>query len=318
MIKRALGKTGLQVSEVAFGCAEIGMPYGIGVHSASDMLSETEAIRLLQTAFAKGINFFDTARVYGCSENIIGKAFKGSRHQVIIATKCSHFLDADNKIPSCQKLKINIESSLRESLTALQTDYVDIFMLHQADPELLKHDDVKSVFSELKSSGKIRATGVSTYTNHQTAAAIDARCWDVIQIPFNLMDQRQAELFDQAQKNGVGLIVRSVLLKGLLSDKGQNLHPALRKVEEHLQNYQPLMQQLKIDLATLATRFALSFPQVSGVLIGIDHPKYLKQALEIAAVNYLSKTELQQAQALAYPEPEFLNLPNWDKQGWLT
>ncbi|RYE08675.1 MAG: aldo/keto reductase [Sphingobacteriaceae bacterium] len=288
------------------------MPYGISVNSARDMLSEDEAIRLLQTAFAKGINFFDTARAYGSSENIIGKAFKANRNEVIIATKCNHFLDADDKIPSYPQLKINIEASLEESLAALQTDYIDVFMLHQADLELLENETIHLIFSDLKLSGKIRATGVSTYTNVQTAAAIDAGCWDVIQIPFNLMDQRQVELFDKAQQNGVGLIVRSVLLKGLLSDKGQNLHPALRKVEQHLRQYHPLTQQLQVDLATLATRFALSFPQVAGVLVGIDKLNYLEQALEAANGNYLNQTELQQATDLAYPEPAFLNLPESD------
>ncbi len=230
MVKRALGKTGMQVSEIAFGCVEIGMPYGIGVESTRDMLSENEAILLLQTALTKGINFFDTARAYGSSENIIGKAFKANRNEVIIATKCGHFFDNNGKIPSYPQLKIDIEASLEESLAALQTEYIDVFMLHQADFELLKNEAIQSIFSDLKLSGKIRATGVSTYTNAQTSAAIDIGCWDVIQIPFNLMDQRQAELFDKAQQNGVGLIVRSVLLKGFLSDKGQNLHPALRKV----------------------------------------------------------------------------------------
>lgn len=318
MIKRALGKTGMQVSAIAFGCVEIGLPYGIGVNSASDMLSETEAIRLLQTAFEKGINFFDTARAYGASENLIGKAFKSNRDEVIIATKCSHFLDADGTIPSYPDLKSIIKSSLQESLTALQTDYVDIYMLHHADIALLKNENVRAIFTELKSSGKIRATGVSTYTNQQTEMAIDAGCWDVIQIPFNLMDQRQATLFDKAHANGIGLIVRSVLLKGLLSDKGRHLHPALHKVGQHLQQYQPLTQQLNIDLATLATWFALSFPQISAVLVGIDKLSYLGQALEAANGEYLNEAELKQAKGLSYPDPPFLDLPNWDKQGWLT
>lgn len=318
MVKRALGKTGMQVSEIAFGCVEIGMPYGIGVNSAADMLFENQAIKLLQTAFQNGINFFDTARAYGSSENLIGKVFKANRNEVIIATKCNHFLDNSGKIPKYEGLKTIIKASLQESLNALQTDYVDVFMLHQADLNLLKNEDVQAVFTELKSSGQIRATGVSTYTNQQTEAAVDASCWDVVQVPFNLMDQRQEELFDKTQQNGIGLVIRSVLLKGLLSEKGRNLHPALHKVEQHLQQYQPLMQQPNIDLSTLATQFALSFPQISTVLVGIDKFSYLEQALKAANGNYLNKATLQQAKSLAYPEPVFLDLPKWDKEGWLT
>lgn len=317
MIKRALGKTGIHVSEVAFGCVEIGMPYGIGVESVSDMPTELEAIALLQTALQSGINFFDTARAYGASENIIGKAFKNKRSEVIIATKCKHLQNSDGSIPAYEELKQIIENSLQESLVALQTDYIDVFMLHQANVQILQNKDVQSIFASLKEAGLIKATGVSTYTNQETELAINTDVWDVIQLPFNLMDQRQYVLFNQAQANGIGLIIRSVLLKGLLTDKGKNLHPALNKVEEHIQKYDVLTNQSGVNLATLATRFALSFAQVSAILIGIDKLNYLKESLAAANGNYLNEDLLKQAEDLAYPEPEFLDLPHWDREGWL-
>lgn len=317
MIKRGLGKTGIQVSEVAFGCVEIGMPYGIGVKSVNDMLNENEAIELLQTALQSGINFFDTARAYGTSENIIGKAFKNFRGEVIIATKCTHFQNSDGSIPAYEELKQIIENSLQESLAALQTNYIDIYMLHQANVQILQNKDVQSIFTSLKEVGLIKATGVSTYTNQETELAIHTGVWDVVQLPFNLMDQRQSMLFHLAQTNGIGLIIRSVLLKGLLTDKGKNLHPALNKVEQHIQKYNVLTNQLGINVATLATRFALSFPQVSAILIGIDKVNYLKESLVAAGGNYLNEDLLKQAKDLAYPEPEFLDLPHWDQKGWL-
>ncbi len=317
MIKRALGKTGIHISEIAFGCVEIGMPYGIGVESVNDMPTESEAIELLQTALQSGINFFDTARAYGTSENIIGKAFKNKRGEVIIATKCKHFQNSDGSIPAYKELKQIIKSSLQESLTALQTDYVDIYMLHQANVQIIKNKDVQSIFSALKKAGHIKATGVSTYTNEETELAINTKAWDVIQLPFNLMDQQQSVLFNMAQENGIGLIIRSVLLKGLLTEKGKNLHPALNQVEQHIQKYDVLTNQLGVKLSTLATRFALSFPQVSAILIGIDKLSYLKESLAAADGNYLSEDLLKEAERLAYPEPKFLDLPHWDRQGWL-
>ncbi len=318
MIKRALGKTGIQVSEVAFGCVEIGIPYGIGINSAQDMLTEEEAIHLLQTALKLGINFFDTARAYGTSENIIGKAFKHQRSDVVIATKCSHFQRPNGDIPPYQELKQIIENSVQESLTALQTNYVDVYMLHQADERLLRDNNVQAIFAELRSSGLIKATGVSTYTNEQTRLAIDTGCWDVIQVPFNMMDQRQFALFDKANSQGIGLIIRSVLLKGLLSDRGKNLHPALSQVENHIQKYDGLTQSLNVSLPALATQFALSFPQVSAILVGIDKMAYLEQSVQVANDSYLQNPILQQVKDLAYPDPDFINLPLWDREGWLT
>lgn len=305
------------VSEVAFGCVEIGMPYGIGVGSVRDMPTEAEAIHLLQTALKSGINFFDTARAYGTSENIIGKAFKGHRDDVVIATKCAHFQNSDSEIPAYDQLKQIIHQSLNDSLSALQTTYIDIYMLHQADLHILHNPDVVAIFADLKQSGKIKATGVSTYTDEQTALAIENGHWDVIQVPFNLMDQRQAALFNTAHTKGVGIIIRSVLLKGLLSDRGKNLHPALAAVEDHIQKYNVLTQMSGISLSTLATRFALSFPQVSAILVGIDKITYLNQALDAINGEYFNQQLLGMAEQLAYPDPAFLDLPRWDREGWL-
>ena len=84
MNKRMLGQTGIQVSEIAFGGVEIGLPYGIGIKSKADMPSQEESVRLLHTAVDSGINFFDTARMYGLSESIMGNAFKDRRNQVVM------------------------------------------------------------------------------------------------------------------------------------------------------------------------------------------------------------------------------------------
>jgi aryl-alcohol dehydrogenase-like predicted oxidoreductase len=272
----------------------------------------------LHAALDGGINFFDTARLYGESEIIIGKAFYDRRDQVVIATKCKHFRDADGKIPPYEVLKKNIESSLQESLAAMQTDYVDVFMLHQADIAILKNDDVSRVFSELKQAGVIKATGASTYKVEETKLAIESKMWDVVQLPFNLMDQRQLQLFPLAAENGVGLVIRSVLLKGLLSNKGRGLHPALRSVEDHIRKYNSLLDASVPDLPTLATKFALSFTEVSSVLVGIDRKEYLGKSLECADGFYFNEKKLEQTKDLCYPDPEFLDLPKWDRLRWLT
>ena len=317
MKKRTLGKSGISVSEIAFGGVEIGIPYGIGVKSAADMLPVMEAIRLLHTALASGINFFDTARLYGESEKIIGQAFHGMREQVVICTKCRHLTNQDGNLPPEHKLKTLIESSLDESLTALQTDYVDVLMLHQATSGILHNDAIPVIFENLKKSGKIRATGISTYIPEETKQAIESGVWDVIQLPFNMMDQRQKEFFPLAEKNGVGLVIRSVLLKGLLSSKGKNLHPALSGVEKHIKRYDRLLEGVAYPLSTLAVKFVLSFSGIATALVGIDSFEYLQQALDAANGEYLDENQLELALKLAFADPEFINLPYWDKMNWL-
>jgi aryl-alcohol dehydrogenase-like predicted oxidoreductase len=315
--KRTLGKTGICVSEISFGGVEIGTPYGIGIKSKEDMLSEPDAVKLLHAAVDSGINFFDTARMYGESEKIMGTAFTDRRDKVVLCTKCKRLADSNGNIPASRDLKNRIETSLDESLNMLQTDYVDVFMLHQASIQILHHETIAEAFSDLKKKGKIRATGVSTYTNNETRLAIESGTWDVIQLPFNLVDQRQKAFFSVAKEKGIGIVIRSVLLKGLLSAKGKNLHPELKKVEEHIRSYNRLLESENDSLSALATKFVLSFPEISAALIGIDNMKYLRQSLKAANGIYLEENKLKTAEELAYPEPEFINLPHWDKMNWL-
>ncbi len=318
MNQRLLGHTGIKVSEIAFGGVEIGVPYGIGVKTPGDMISESEAIYLLHEALNRGINLYDTARLYGTSEAIMGQAFQDRRDRVIICTKCQHFLDRDGHLPPSDRLIRIIKNSLKDSLKELKTDYIDVYMLHQADVGIFENEMIAEIFMALKREGTIRATGVSTYALDETSRAINSGVWDVIQLPFNLMDQSQKALFSQAAEKGIGIMVRSVLLKGILSEKGKNLHPALKDVEMHLKQYDELLNDSTPDLAALAVKFALSFKEVSSVLVGIDRMDYLNRSLQAADDVYLNEKTLSRAGQLGYPYPEFLDLTKWDRMGWLT
>ena len=120
MNRRLLGNTGIQVSEIAFGGVEIGMPYGLGVQSKKDMLSKSEAINLLHDAIDGGINLFDTARMYGASEEIMGLAFKNKRDQDVISTKCNHLKDNSGLLPSYSIIKNNIQGFFQEKIKYIQ------------------------------------------------------------------------------------------------------------------------------------------------------------------------------------------------------
>ena len=210
-----------------------------------------------------------------------------------------------------------IENSLKESLQALQTDYIDVYMIHGANLEMLSNKIIAEIFSEYKRKGLARAIGVTTHSVAETKKAIESGTWDVIQLAYNLMDQRQGELFSLAEQNGVGIVVRSVLLKGILTDRGRNLHPELKSVQKHREVYNELLGKDVPSLPDLATKFVLSQRGVSSVLIGIDKPEYLQSALMAVAGNYPDKKILDRARELAYPDPDFLDLHKWDVKGWL-
>ncbi|GAA5221875.1 aldo/keto reductase [Membranihabitans marinus] len=314
MKQRSLGNTGISVSEVAFGAVEIGMQYG-----DHKMPSEAEANHLLMTALDRGINFFDTARMYGESESRIGRAFENCRHDAVIATKCVHLLDKNGHLPDDEDLiKKNILQSIEQSLTELKTDYIDLFMLHQANSEILENQTIAETFTELRQSGKTRAIGVSTYGAEDTKLCIDKEIWNAIQVPFNLLDQSHGRYFEEAKAKGVAILIRSVLFRGMLGGHELNLHSALSAVQDQITGYNNYLRPEYPTLPMLATKFALSYDEVASVLIGIDKMKFLEAAIEVADQNYLSISMREEMEKLAFPEPAFLNLHQWEVNGWIS
>lgn len=312
MRRRELGKTGIQVSEIAFGGVEIGMTYGRG-----KMPSPHESVKLLRRAVESGINFFDTARLYGQSELLMGTAFRGMRDDVVLCTKCTHFKKSDGSIPSATELHRIVRQSLDESLAALETDYVDIFMVHHADLATLSNEDVLRVFSDLRSSGRAHKLGVSVYAVEETDYALRSGAWDVIQLPFNLLNQEQSSYFGKALEAGVGIVVRSVLMQGMLSEGCNIEHPALMPVMERVTQFGNIARNHNLTLPRMASKFALQFPEVSGVLVGIDRMEYLNAALDVGDGVALPKVLFDDLRGMAFENPSFLNLHHWKQQGWI-
>lgn len=309
---RELGNTGLKVSEIAFGGVSIGLPY-----ANQPMPPEEESIRLLTHALDAGVNFYDTARMYGESEALIGKAFRNRRADVIISTKAAHFLNEDGTIPADYVVRSKIRHSLEESLRTLRTDYVDVFMLHQADSKILENETIRNEFSALKKEGLVRFMGASTYEPEESLLCVGSGLWDVIQMPLNLLDQRHLPPLEMAEKNGVGIIIRSVLFRGMLTGRPLNLHPDLHEVEAQIEllhnwnaNYYP-------DLLTLAVKYVLSYPAVSAALIGMDKTEHLEKAIQVVANKDLDSIMKAELEGMAFKNPELLNLNQWIKKGWL-
>lgn len=317
MNKKPLGRTGIEVSEISFGCVEIGLPYGLGVTEEHDVPREDEAIGLLRTALDSGINFYDTARIYGRSEKVLGKAFADRRDEVVISTKCTHFPEPLSTYSS-EEIRGIIRESLETSLAQLETEYVDVYMLHNGTTDVLAHPDVTEAFDECRTKGLARAIGVSTYTPTETKIAIEEGFWNVVQLPYHLMDQRQGDFFRLASEKGIGLVIRSVLFRGLLTDRAKTLRPELRRLQDHRETYNPILAETGLSLAELAMSFVLSQPEVGSVLVGIDRMEYLQTALAMGGRPRLEDEILSRLKGMAFPDPEWIDLRSWDRRGWLT
>src|SRR5438552_1712951 len=159
---RQLGRTGFEVSEISLGTVEIGMPYGIAKDGEAAPPGEAEASKLLHCALDLGVNLIDTARAYGESEAIIGRALRDRRNEFFLVSK----------VASNQGQRERIISSVHQSLSLLQTDFIDVMMIHSAPIEVIDSGEAISVLQELKRQGLIRAVGASVYGEEAALAAI--------------------------------------------------------------------------------------------------------------------------------------------------
>ncbi|WP_420645663.1 aldo/keto reductase [Candidatus Leptofilum sp.] len=172
MVTRKLGKSGLEVSAIGMGCWAIGGPWRMGPSKEESypagwgQINDDESIRAIHAALDLGINLFDTAANYGAghSEIVLGKALAGRRAQAVIATKFGHIVNEAEKFVTGDNDQIlkNVRQDVENSLRRLQTDYIDVYQLHEAGYDLELALTLRSVLEELVSEGKIRWYGWST------------------------------------------------------------------------------------------------------------------------------------------------------------
>jgi len=217
MKKRQLGKSGLEVSEIGFGCWAIG---GNKFGNSYGFVKDEESIAAIQCAIALGCNLFDTADVYGLgrSEEMLGKAIQGYRDKVLLCSKVG-----DNFYHSQYKKDFSeayVFFAFKESLQRINTDYLDIYMLHNPTLREIQKGAVFDPLLKLKTEGKIRAVGISVSEPSEGIAAIVSEKVDVIQIAFNMYYVDPVfNLFPLAKKHQIGIMASEVLGNGFLTGK---------------------------------------------------------------------------------------------------
>jgi aryl-alcohol dehydrogenase-like predicted oxidoreductase len=208
---RPLGRTGWQVSEISFGAWAIGGSWG--------QVSDEDALAALHQAVDSGVNFFDTADVYGNgrSEQLLAKLKKSCQQEIIIATKAGRRLPKQSVAGySAANLNAWVEDSLRN----LSTDCLDLLQLHCPPTELYEDPEVFEILDGLVKAGKIRYYGVSVEKIDEALKAMQFPNVQTVQIIFNCFRQRPAEqFFPQAKQNQVGILARVPLASGLLTGK---------------------------------------------------------------------------------------------------
>jgi aryl-alcohol dehydrogenase-like predicted oxidoreductase len=303
---RDFGNTGLRVSEIGLGCGPLGVD------------PDADYAPLLNRALELGVNFFDSADFYSSyrSEEWLGKALSLHRDKVVIATKFGTIpgKGKDFSVPHMRR-------SLEESLRRLRTDYIDIYQLHSPAPSALDDEELLAALQEAKKEGKIRCYGLSTEGGQRGLDAIDKWGVDSVQITFSLFHQDPAaRFFPEAQRKGVGVIVKSPLDSGIL---GGDLDPGKPKKlddarerwgEDETARRQQLFEEVKFlagqtgrTYSQAALQFVLSFDGVSTAIPGTTSPTHLEENAS-AAGGRLTLDELRRIRSLDGGEFARLNL----------
>ena len=288
LIKKAmkynqLGNSGLQISEIAFGCMSLEADQKI-------------ASQLIDKAIDGGINLFDTADLYqqGQNEVMLGKALKGKRDQVMIATKVGNQWRADGSGWDWNPQKSYILEAVEKSLKRLQTDYIDLYQLHGGtleDPI----DDTIEAFEMLKSHGKIRAYGISSIRPNVIRAYIEKTRIASNMMQYSLLDRRPEESSLPALKNaGIGMLVRGALAQGVLAGKERKryLDFDVAAIKSVVRLVDELSVKYGVSTACIATKFVLNNDAVTSVVAGIRTQKQLEQMLEFDSKADLSSVDL--------------------------
>lgn len=304
---RALGGTGLRVSEIGFGT------WGLGGDTAGAVAygptNDETSRAALTAALDCGINFYDTSDLYGFghAEELLGEVFAKCRDQVIIASK-GGFVDAKLQDFSTAYLRMALENSLRR----LKSDYVDLYQLHSpAVAQLREQPEIIDLMNEFVATGKARAWGFSGRSPEETRIAVEEFNVPCVQINFNLTDQRalQGGLFDTCRERRTGVIVRTPLCFGFLTGqyaKGTGfdaMDHRSRWSPEQVQRWQQANDVFQFLFAAnptdtpaqLALRYCLSFDVVSTTIPGMLNENQVRENAAASGLNPLPKEQLEQA-----------------------
>lgn len=280
-LRHGLGQpvTSRHLTDMVLGTVQLGMPYGIASRGAP---SADEGERMIKAAISNGVASIDTARAYGCSEEIIGRVLKqGWVGRSRIITKLSPLAECDEQT-SIVAMRALAENSLLQSCVALSLHALDTVLLHRVDHLRRWGGVVLQVMKEWQASGRIQRIGASIQTPEELLIALN--CPDVthIQLPCNVLDYRWDDLVEQITRarneRALTIHIRSALLQGLLT-----LDDPAAWRQAHVSDHEPIITWLrsqvtahnKTDIASLCLAWARGLEWADGVVVGCDNLKQL-------------------------------------------
>ncbi len=263
-----LGKTGLEVSRLGIGLAEIGS------------VDYATAARVLSSALFEGINFFDTAACYGDSEEWIGRALAERRDQFILATKAGHVTGGYEGEPWTKR---TILDSIERSLERMETDHVDLVQLHSCDLEVLERGEVIEALVEARDAGKTRFIG---YSGDDEAAmwAVESGHFDTLQTSFNIVQQEPLrELLPKAEEREMGIIIKRPIANAMWLRTDADASGIRERYAERARQMKEMgpLPTGPEDPIALSLAFTLSHDVVDTAIVGTADADHVRENAEM-------------------------------------
>ena len=310
--RRVLGKSGISVPVIGLGLWAVGG----NEWGATD---DRESLETIERALDLGLDFFDTADVYGNghSEELLGRAMKGRRERFIVATKIGWIGFDGEKGASAYTSLESLVAGVESNLARLGTDYVDLIQCHIDFREPNMEVFIEG-FQRLQRDGKVRAYGLSTSDfSYLQAFNADGGC-ATLQIDYSILNRTaEAEIFPYCKEQGIGVLVRGPLAMGILTGKftAATHFPEgdfRRRWHENQDEHQTFLSDLeKVDrlrpladgrsLAQLALQFSVAHPAVTTAIPGAKNPTQLQDNLAAAFLPPLTESEMKVIDAIVPP-----------------
>ncbi|MBA0909091.1 MAG: aldo/keto reductase [Nitrosarchaeum sp.] len=320
---KTLGKSEIKVSEIGFGAWTIGLDWW------GKKIEEDEAKRMLKKAYDVGINFFETADMYGkgISEKMIGEVFKGMRKEVVISTKYGYDFSNVEQIGHTE-LPQSFEpeftrKALNASLERLQTDYLDVYGMHNPKLNHIRNNVTFELYDKLIQEGKIKTTqvalGPAIGWTQEGSEAMDKKNVAAIQTVYNILEQTPGnELIVKAEKQNVGILVRVPDASGILTGKVKaetvipsNDHRKDRKQEWRqealgkVEQLRPIAERNGLSIIEFAIKFILSKKSIASVLPTVVSVEEIESFASISDGKYLNSSDMKEIDDLYNTWPSY-------------
>lgn len=283
--------------KLILGTVQLGLPYGIN-NPNGIIIPEKEVYEIFERANSKGINILDTAAGYGEAESRIG-AFQRDGQEFKIITK---FSKTEGE---------NWEISLKNSLNRMNLHNVETVMFHSYEAFLENRKNLSNIISKAK--GRLfKKLGVSVYNNEELLALKEVGEVEVVQLPFNLLDNdyQRGEILKDLKNSGKEIHTRSCFLQGLFFMDEENLPEKLKTLKPFLKKIKKIAEENKIEIGHLALQYVLNKNYIDGVLFGVDSIEQLEQNLQWANKT-LPEEIFNQIDEIKVAEPRLLNPSLW-------